>query len=76
MEINTGDIFDIGQTINGVSRFIWFGDKWNYFEDRITAEYEYSQEDLTKLILENCEDGTGEVVFLGNVFALFKQSQI
>ena len=45
MQINNGDVFDLGQTINGVSTFLWFNDKWYYFVGRITREYEYPQQD-------------------------------
>ena len=67
-----GDVFDIGQTVNGVSRFIYLNDKWHYFEERITREYEYSQEDLTELIRQDKLNGTDEVTFLGNVFSHFE----
>lgn len=67
-----GDVFDIGQTVNGVSRFIYFNDRWHYFEERITREYEYSQEDLTELIRQDKLNGTDEVTFLGNVFSHFE----
>ena len=53
MQINNGDVFDLGQTINGVSTFLWFNDKWYYFVGRITREYEYPQQDLTDLVTEN-----------------------
>lgn len=69
--LHNGDVYDIGQTINGVSRFIYWNDKWHYFEERITREYEYSQEDLTELIRQDKLNGTDEVTFLGNVFSYF-----
>ena len=53
MQINNGDVFDLGQTINGVSTFLWFNDKWYYFVGRITREYEYPQQDLTDLVTKN-----------------------
>lgn len=63
--IKNGDVFDIGQTVNGVSKFIWFNDKWYYFEERITREYEYDQEALTKLVVDEFElEG---VTYLGNI---------
>lgn len=64
--INNGDIFDIGQTVNGVSRFLWFNNTWYYFEARLSTEYEYDQSDLTKLVTENEFD---EVTFVKNIFA-------
>ena len=33
LEIKNGDVFDIGQTVNGVSKFLWFNGKWYYFEE-------------------------------------------
>ena len=32
-QIEHGDVFDIGQTVNGVSTFLWFNDKWYYFNE-------------------------------------------
>jgi hypothetical protein len=63
--INNGDVFDIGQTVNGVSRFLWFNNKWYYFEERLSREYEYSQNDLSKLISVN---EFGEITFIKNIF--------
>ena len=53
MQISNGDVFDLSQTINGVSTFLWFNDKWYYFAGRMTREYEYDQQDLTNLVTEN-----------------------
>ena len=53
MQISNGDVFDLSQTINGVSTFLWFNDKWYYFVSRMTREYEYDQQDLTNLVTEN-----------------------
>ena len=64
-EIINGDVFDIGQTVNGVSKFLWFNKKWYYFEERMTREYEYNQEDLTKTIVDS--GFFGEVNYLGNI---------
>ena len=64
-ELINGDVFDIRQTVNGVSKFLWWNKKWYYFEQRITCEYEYDQEELTKTIVD---DGFfGEVDYLGNI---------
>jgi hypothetical protein len=68
--VKNGDVFDIGQTVNGVSKFLWFNQKWYYFEERITREYEYSQEDLTKLVVDEFEEE--EVTYLGNILEIFK----
>ena len=67
--IVNGNVYDIGQTVNGVSKFLWFNEKWYYFEERLTREYEYDQEDLTNLVDENEFD---EVTLLGNIFETFK----
>jgi hypothetical protein len=64
IEIKNGDVFDIEQTINGVSKFLWFNNKWYYFEERMTYEYQYNQEDLTKTVIDNDSD---MVTFLGNI---------
>lgn len=64
-EIKNGDVFDIGQTVNGVSKFLWWDRKWYYFEDRYANEYEYDHEALTKLVTEN---EFNEVEWLGNIF--------
>ena len=70
--LDEGDVWDIGQTVNGVSRFLWFNNRWFYFEERLTREYEYDGNDLTKLIREDMLNGWEEVKFLGNIFTVFK----
>jgi hypothetical protein len=72
-EIKNGDVFDIGQTINGVSNFLWWNKKWYYFEERMTREYEYDQEDLTRTI--NDSGFFGEVEWLGNIFFINLKSE-
>ena len=54
-QINHGDIFDIGQTVNGVSTFIFLNGSFYYFIDGKNSEreYEYDQEDLKNLILND-----------------------
>lgn len=55
-KIKNGDVYNIKQTVNGVSKFLWFNNKWYYFnEERFSYldEYEYDQEDLTQTILFN-----------------------
>lgn len=64
-KIKNGDIFDIGQTVNGISKFIWLGGKWHYFNKEVDRAYEYSQEELTNLITN---DEFGDVDYLGNIF--------
>jgi hypothetical protein len=71
-EIKNGDIFDIGQTINGVDKFVWIGGKWCYYHPEIDREYEYGQNELTNLIyseiLSYGEDS--DCQWIGNVFSL------
>ena len=62
-----GNVYDIGQTINGVSRFLFFNYRWYYFVEGFTNEYEYDQQDLTKLVTEN---EFNEVNLLGNIFEI------
>jgi hypothetical protein len=64
-QIKNGDVFDIGQTVNGVSKFLWLNNAWYYFEERLSSEYQYDQHDLTKLVLENEFE---EVIFIKNIF--------
>ena len=68
-EIKNGDVFDVGQTVNGVSRFLWFNDKWYYFVENMTRQYQYPQEDLTKLVKT---DDFEEVKHLGNILDDYK----
>lgn len=70
MKIKNGDVFDIGQTVNGVSKFLWFNGIWYYFEEIMSYKYEYSQESLTELVDINEFD---EVNYLGNIFKTFEQ---
>jgi hypothetical protein len=63
--IENGDVFDIGQTINGVSKFMWLSNKWYYFEKSLSREYEYNQRDLTQTVLDNDFD---MVKFIKNIF--------
>jgi hypothetical protein len=64
-QIKNGDVFDIGQTVNGVSKFLRFNDTWYYFEERLSKKYEYDQLQLTNLILDNEFE---EVTFVKNIF--------
>ena len=64
-KIKNGDIFDTGQTVNGISKFIWLGGKWHYFNKEVDRAYEYSQEELINIILN---DEFGDVDYLGNIF--------
>jgi len=67
--ILNGDVYDIGQTINGVSRFLYLNGKWSYFEATFSKEYEYDQDGLTKLVNDN---DFNAVKPLGNIFEKFK----
>jgi hypothetical protein len=69
MKIYNGDIYDIGQTVNGISKFIWFNDKWFYYNERMCREYEYDQGELNKLIENDKLMGYDEVKYLGNIFS-------
>lgn len=60
---DNGDVYDIGQTVNGVSKFIVINGKWHYYSDRLMSEYEYSQSDLDEQMYYS-----DEVTFLGNIF--------
>jgi hypothetical protein len=66
MTINNGDVFDIGQTVNGVSKFLYFNDKWYYFEERLSREYEYDQNELVNVVL-NINESHG-ITFIKNIF--------
>ena len=70
--MKNGNVYDIGGTVNGVSRFLFLNDTWYYFEKRLSREYEYDQQDLTKLVTENEFE---EVTLLGNIFETFKSEQ-
>ena len=64
MIINNGDIFDIGQRVNGISTFIYINDKFYYFyDDEKQREYEYDSTDLYYKIAFNHDD---DVLFIGN----------
>ena len=76
IEIKNGDIFDIGQTVNGVSRFVWLNGKWHYYEPTMDREYEYSQESLTKLIHEDRMNygADADSQWIGNIFSVLPNS--
>ena len=73
-EIKNGDIFDIGQTVNGVSRFVWLSDGWHYFEERLSRKYEYCHEGLSNAVSNL--DGLEEIKFLGNIFKQSSQIKL
>lgn len=66
-KINNGDLFDIGQTVNGCNAFIYINNKWHYYYDsKIQQEYEYDQNDLTNLVL-NTDGMHGEAFLVTNI---------
>lgn len=70
MKLTNGDVFNIGQTVNGVSQFLWFNNKWYYFIEGFTREYEYPQEDLTQIVINPNE--IEDIKHLGNILDNFK----
>ena len=67
MKINNGDVLKLPhQSINGVNIFLWFNDKWYYFEERMSREYEYYQNELTQCILD--VNGFEDTEFIKNIF--------
>jgi len=74
MIINNGDIFDIGQTINGVSTFIYLNEKIYYFyDDEIQREYEYDSLEIYYTIAFNYD---GDVKFIGNHIVNIRDKKI
>ena len=79
--IKNGDVWDIGQTVNSWSRFLYLDSKWYYavgyeyslFKSQLyeydNAElpqlYEYDNAELSKLVNE---DYDGETKLVGNIF--------
>lgn len=68
--MKNGDVWDIGQTVNGNSRFLYLDNKWYYavgygfyfFKSQL---YQYDGSELTKLITD---DHDGETKLIGNIF--------
>lgn len=65
MQLKNGDVYNIGQTINGIQNFLYLGDTWFYYSKDLNREYEYDQVELTQLVREN---EFGEVTLVGNIF--------
>ena len=68
--IKNGDIWDINQTVNGNSRFLYLNDKWHYAtgynkELFISSIYQYDKNELTKSITEDYDN---ETKLIGNIF--------
>ncbi len=73
IEIKNGDVFDIGQTVNGISKFLTLNGCWYYYEDTMSREYEYNHKDLTDSVLNKSE--LEVITFLGNIFTLQKENK-
>jgi hypothetical protein len=69
MTFFNGDVYDIGQTINGISKFIFIDGKWHYYSDRLMRQYEYDHNDLSDIIYQDKMNGWSDVKFMGNIFA-------
>ena len=64
MQFANGSVYDLEQTINGISKFIVLNGKWHYYSERLIREYEYNETEIDKLIWD------GEYKeFLGNIFS-------
>jgi len=71
-KIKNGDVYDIGQTINGVSTFLWCNDTIFYFTERMShrdSVYEYDRDDLTRLVEQDIDE---ETTYVGNILETFK----
>ena len=68
VKFENGDLYDIGQTVNGISRFVFLNYKWYYFEKRLFDEYQYGHDRLSNLIVEDDFMGYNDVKYLGNIF--------
>ena len=68
MNFYNGDVYDIGQPINGVSKFIRINGSWNYYSERLMCEYEYDVLDLSNLIAGGIVNEDVDIQFLGNIF--------
>jgi len=74
MKINNGDIFDIGQTVNGISTFIYLNEKIYYFYDgKVQREYEYDSSDIYYTIAFNYD---GDIEFIGNHLSNIRDEKI
>ncbi len=59
-----GDIYDLGQTVNGVSRFLYLDNKW-YYARSLVMRYNYDESDLTKTVTDDVDLS---VKLMGNIF--------
>ncbi len=59
-----GDIHDIGQTVNGTSRFLYLDGRW-YYASSVVMRYNYDESELTKTVTLDEDDS---VELIGNIF--------
>jgi len=62
--MNDGYIYDIGQTVNGVSRFLYLDNKW-YYARSLVYRYNYDESQLIDLITLDEDES---VKLIGNIF--------
>jgi hypothetical protein len=63
-EVKEGDIYDIGQTVNGVSQFLYINNTW-YYARLLVFKYNYDESQLIDLITLDEDDS---VKLIGNIF--------
>jgi hypothetical protein len=59
-----GDIYDIGQTVNGVSRFLYLDGRW-YYARSIVMRYNYDEFELTSEVTFLLTESSS---LIGNIF--------
>jgi hypothetical protein len=59
-----GDIYDIGQTVNGTSRFLYLDGRW-YYASSVVMRYNYDESELTRSVTLDEDDS---VKLIGNIF--------
>ena len=59
-----GDIYDIGQTVNGTSRFLYLDGRW-YYASSVVMRYNYDESELTRSVILDEDDS---VELIGNIF--------
>lgn len=74
IKFKNGDVWNIGQTINGIDSFIYIEGNWHYYSERMMREFEYDQEELFNLIYSDIINECGETLFMGNIFVHFAGS--
>ena len=72
-QINNGDIYDIGQSVNGCSTFLFlyfpvegYYEIFYYFNNKIQGEYEYNKWDILDTVRNPY--GIENVTFVKNFF--------